>query len=45
MAQQITGTTSSGSALTRAEMHAYYIAFVTMTRVVFNRAQLATGQS
>ena len=42
MVQETAATTGSGSALTRAEMHAYYIAFVTMTRVVFDRAQLVT---
>ncbi|MBV8172766.1 MAG: hypothetical protein JO219_12640 [Candidatus Eremiobacteraeota bacterium] len=26
--------------LNRAEMHAYYIAFVTMSRLVFNRSTL-----
>ena len=30
----------TGSTLTRAEMHAYYIAVVTMPRLVFNRDQL-----
>jgi hypothetical protein len=40
MAKQTSASTSSGSALTRAEMHAYYIAVVTMPRLVFHREQL-----
>jgi hypothetical protein len=40
MAQRTSAKTSGGSALTRAEMHAYYIAVVTMPRLVFNREQL-----
>ena len=40
MAKQTTAKTPNGSTLTRAEMHAYYIAVVTMPRLVFDRAQL-----
>jgi hypothetical protein len=40
MAKQVSVTSTGGSALTRAEMHAYYIAIVTMSRLVFDREQL-----
>jgi hypothetical protein len=40
MARQTPARTTSGAELTRAEMHAYYIAVVTMPRLVFNRDQL-----
>jgi hypothetical protein len=40
MAKQTSTSTPSASSLTRAEMHAYYIAVVTMPRLVFYRAQL-----
>jgi hypothetical protein len=40
MAKQTSTSTTSASVLTRAEMHAYYIAVVTMPRLVFYRAQL-----
>jgi len=40
MAHQTSPKIEGGSTLPRAEMHAYYIAVVSMPRLVFNRAQL-----
>jgi hypothetical protein len=40
MARQTSATPTGGTRLTRAEMHAYYIAVVTMPRLIFHREQL-----
>jgi len=40
MAKQAAFSAFTGSVLTRAEMHAFYIAIVTMPRLVFNREHL-----
>ena len=40
MAKQAAFSPSTGSTLTRAEMHAFYIAVVSMPKLVFNREHL-----